>query len=208
MEVREPRCNGVGVAWEKHLMKVTVFLMPAAMLLALGGCGKKQDNGAIVGAQISSAGEGGDSVRLEPGEWMATQEIVDVKIDGMPEDAPNEALTQMIGRRTNINRCLTPEQAAKPAADFLAAQKQAKCRSASFSMRDGRASADMTCAAPDQPGATMHMVMQGTYTADRYDMDMNVESRAGAEGPVTRMKMKSTGQRLGDCVAEGNQAGN
>ena len=141
-------------------------LLCIAALLALGACGDK--NGEKSGNM--SAGEVADqlaAVKIEPGEWEATNEIVSASAPGLPK----EALAQMIGRKTTARNCVTPEQAAKPDANFLAAQKNSNCSYRGFSMQDGKIAGTMTCQGGDMPGK---MVMT--------------------------MKARTTGHRVGDCA--------
>src|SRR3546814_18556128 len=67
-----------------------------------------------------------------PVAWEATNEIVSVSAPGVPA----EALSQMIGQKTTARNCITPEQAAKPNANFLAVQENSNCTYQDWSMAD------------------------------------------------------------------------
>jgi len=177
-------------------MKAMILMGCAALLLT--ACDKKAATGPMSAEQVADKM---DSVKLEPGEWEATQEILDVQMTGLPEGAPAGAMKQMIGQKNTVKHCITPEQAAKPGADFLAAQKDAKCTYANMDMSDGVINGAMTCAAPDNPKAVMKMTLNGTYQPASYAMAMEMQSQGMQGGMGMTMKIKSQGKRIGDCPA-------
>ncbi|GLI96624.1 DUF3617 domain-containing protein [Sphingobium sp. BS19] len=176
-------------------MKAAIFICGTALLLT--GCDKKE-TGPMSAEQVA---EKMDSVKLEPGEWEATQEIVDVKMTGLPKGMPAEAMQQMIGKKNTIKHCVTPEMAANPSADFLAAQKDANCTYENMDMSGGTINGKMTCAAPNNTKAVMKMTLKGTYLPASYAMDMTMESQGMGEGMRMNMQMKSSGKRIGACPA-------
>jgi len=179
-------------------MKAAFLLSAATALLTLSACGKTPGKSGEVSAEDVAAKM--NNVKLLPGEWEATQQITDVKMTGIPQGAP-DAAKAMVGHISTYKHCITPEQAAKPSADFLAAQKDAKCSYSKMEFAGGAISAAMTCQMPQQPGATMKMAMNGTYMPDHYAISMDVDSSGMANGVGMVMKMKSTGKRIGDCPA-------
>ncbi|MGV3770245.1 MAG: DUF3617 domain-containing protein [Sphingobium phenoxybenzoativorans] len=181
-------------------MKAAYLISAAAAVLALSACGKSPEKGGNITAE--DVAEKMSSVKLEAGQWEATQEIVDVQMTGLPEGAP-DAAKAMIGHKTSFKHCITPEQAEKPSADFLAAQKDAKCTYSNMEMAGGTIIAATTCQIPQQPGAEMKMAMQGTYMPDHYAIAIDVDSSGMANGMGMKMKMKSSGKRIGDCPAGG-----
>ena len=187
-----------------------IFLASTAALLALSACSKTQTPDTDVAGSISAdeVAERVGSVKLEPGEWEATQEILDVNVTGLPDGVPPEAMTRMIGQRTSFKHCVTPEQAANPSADFLSAQKDADCTYGDMTMADGKVKAEMSCAVPQQKDGRMKIAMNGTYLPDSYDMDMNVTAAGLPNGISMAMKMKSMGKRIGECPAGGEAADN
>ncbi|MDX3910268.1 MAG: DUF3617 domain-containing protein [Sphingobium sp.] len=177
-------------------MKTTILLCGAALFLV--GCDKTAETGPMTAEQVADKM---DSVKLEPGQWEATQEIVDVQMTGLPEGSPAGAMKQMIGQKNTVKHCITPEQAAKPGADFLAAQKDAKCTYADMDMNNGTINGAMTCSAPGNPKAVMKMTLQGTYQPASYAVAMEMQSEGMQQGMGMTMKIKSQGKRIGDCPA-------
>ncbi|WP_164847347.1 DUF3617 domain-containing protein [Sphingobium algorifonticola] len=178
-------------------MKTVIVMGCAALMLA--GCDKGAEQAATGPMSAKQVADAMDSVKLEPGEWEATQEIVDVKMTGVPEGMPAEAMKQMIGQKNTVKHCVTPEQAANPGADFLAAQKDAKCTYSDMRMAGGTIKGAMTCSPPDNPKATMKMTMNGTYLPASYAMAMETELTGMPNGMAMQMKMKTSGKRIGAC---------
>jgi len=188
-------------------MKLFPMMLAGSAVLALAACGK----GGEQGATGSSAGNQSveevaseiKKISIQPGEWETTQEITDVKVEGAPEGMPAGMFEAMKGRKTTVRTCITPEQAEKPSADFLTAQKDSKCTYSGFEMVGGAMKGAVSC--PAGEGGMAHMTMAGTYTPTSYamDMEMRSEGMGGAQMPgmTMAMKMKTTGKRLGDCPA-------
>ncbi|HEX7783785.1 MAG TPA: DUF3617 family protein [Sphingobium sp.] len=177
------------------------FLLPAAtVVLALSACGKSPEKSGNISAE--DVAKEMSSVKLQPGQWEATQEITDVTMTGLPQGAP-DAAKAMIGHKTTFKHCITPEQAEKPSADFLAAQKDAKCAYSKMDMTGGTITAATVCQIPQQPGAEMKMAMKGTYMPDHYAIAIDVNSTGMANGMGMTMKMKSSGKRIGACTPGG-----
>jgi hypothetical protein len=134
------------------------------------------------------------ALKMRPGQWEATNEVVSASAPGMPA----EAMKGMVGQKTTVSNCVTPEQAEKPSANFLAGQKNSSCTYQDFSMDDGRMTGTMNCAMPGMPGQTV-MKMEGKYSPVAYemDMDMNVGMPGGAKMNV---KARTTGRRTGECT--------
>ena len=189
-------------------MKATVTILSATALLALAACSKPSTNDASVGTAMDAneIAEKVDAVKLEPGEWEATTEVIDAQVSGLPQGVPADAMTRMIGQRSTFKHCITPEQAAKPSADFMAGQKDANCNATKFEMTGGKVEAEMSCAVPQQEKASMKIAMTGTYMPDRYDMDMTVDTANLGNGLSMTMKMKNSGKRLGECVGSSDAA--
>lgn len=183
---------------------MTKHWMGAATALALlAGCGgdaadapKGEMSAKEVAAEMAA-------VELEPGQWEMTQEIVEASAPGMPE----AALAQMRGQKTSVQSCITPEQAKRPDADFFAGQQQQGCKYEDFAMTGGKLRGKVTCTGGDMPG-TMTMAMAGTYGASAYDMttDMQIVPAAGPDAPgAMTFKAKTSGKRIGQCPAGGQQ---
>ncbi|HEX8533707.1 MAG TPA: DUF3617 domain-containing protein [Allosphingosinicella sp.] len=163
--------------------------LASAALIALAGCsgGNKGEQSAEEVAKEMA------SLKMRPGQWEATNEIVSATAPGLPP----EALRSMVGQKRTESSCVTPEQAEKPSANFLAGQKGSDCTYQDFSMDDGRMTGTMNCSIPGMPGKTV-MKMDGKYSPVAYDMNMDME--VGMPGGVKmNVKARTTGRRTGEC---------
>lgn len=186
------------------MMKRTMAWMGLAALLPLAACNKGAEQTAGnrgANAAISDRGgaAGAAGVKLTPGEWETSTEIVDLKMEGLPAGVPQSAMDHMRPPRTTVKSCLTPEDAANPNARMLAAQADSRCTSTRADMSGGQIDIAMSCPAPQGSGA-MTMTMTGQYSDTSYEMngDMVME---GPNGVHMTMKSHTTGRRIGDCPA-------
>ena len=162
-----------------------------AALILLAACEKTEEKANELSAEEVAAQLA--ALEIEPGLWESTTQIVSVSAP-----LPQEALQQMLGPRSSIRNCITPEQAERPSANFLAAQRNADCTYQAFRIRDGRLSGRMSCTGGDLPGETV-TVMNGAYGPDAYDLIMDMETAALAGLPPMKIKARTQGKRLGDC---------
>lgn len=176
------------------------LLISAAAISLLAGCADKgADNdgdGKITAAEVA---EEMNEVTLEPGEWENTVEIVDVKIEGLPEGTPAGIMDSMKGKVTTTKSCITEEEAEKPGAQFFAAQEKNNCEVKKFDMSGGAVSSEMSCSNMGGAPGSMTMAMDGQYGPSSYDMTMNMNG--GAAGMKMNISAKSSGKRIGDCPA-------
>ncbi len=175
------------------------ILISAAAISLISAC---SDNGADADGDgkitVEEVAREMNEVTLEAGEWENTVEMIDVKIDGMPEGAPAGMLDSIKGRTTTSKSCITPEQAENPGAEFFAAQEKTSCEVKKFDMNGGAISSEMSCSNIDAPGK-MNIAMDGQYGPSSYDMTMSM--KGGAAGMEMSMTAKSSGKRIGDCPA-------
>lgn len=159
--------------------------------LLLGACEKERPAEPEISANEVAAQLA--SVKVEPGQWRSTTEILSAE-----GPLPQQALQQMRGHKTEVSNCITPEQAKRPSANFLAAQQGSECTYQQFSMQGGKLSGRMTCTGGQLPGK-MVTVMRGDYGPSGYDMTMDMEtpSMPGA-GPV-KIRARTRGSRVGEC---------
>jgi hypothetical protein len=169
-------------------------LVPFLILAAASGCGQEPEKGRKQTA--AEVAEEMASLKMEPGQWEATNEILSATAPGLPEGA----LKQMVGQKSTISNCVTPEQAERPSANFIAAQKNMDCTYQDFSMRGGRIEGTMSCRGQGMPGE-MVMRLGGTYEPERYDINMKMDS--GAMGASVTIEARTTGRRLGECTGGG-----
>lgn len=171
----------------RHLPTIAVALM-------LAGC-----DGAGEGERNMTAEEVAgelESMQIEPGQWEATSEILSASAPGLPADV----LKSMVGQKTTVSNCITPEQAAKPSANFLAAQQNSNCTYQDWSMEGGRMTGTMTCTGGGAPGQVV-MKMNGTYGSTSYDLGMDMNTTGLPNGATMTIKARTTGRRTGECTA-------
>jgi len=170
------------------------FASAAAAIALLAGCNSSE---APKGRDMT-AEEVADELsemKIEPGQWEATNEIISASAPGMPPDM----LKQMVGNKTTVQNCITKEQAAKPSANFLAAQENSNCTYQDWSMNRGKMTGSMTCQGGQMPGK-MVMAMTGTYGSTKYDLSMDMKSTGLPGGMSMDIKARTTGRRVGDCA--------
>jgi hypothetical protein len=167
------------------------ILVPCT-LFALAACGSGDDKGGQQSAEEVASEMA--ALKMRPGQWEATNEVVSASAPGLPPDA----LRGMVGQKSVVSNCVTPEQAEKPSANFLAGQKNSDCTYQDFSMDDGRMTGTMTCSVPGMPGKTV-MKMDGKYSPVAYEMNMDM-AVAVPGGATMNVKARTTGRRTGECA--------
>ncbi|HEY0625178.1 MAG TPA: DUF3617 domain-containing protein [Allosphingosinicella sp.] len=167
-------------------------VLPIAALVLLSACNKQAAEEANemsaneVAAQLAS-------VKIDPGQWESVTQIVSVT-----GPLPKEAMQRMVGQRNTVSNCITPEQAARPSANFLAAQQNSDCTYQDFRMQGGRLSGRMTCSGGNLPGE-MVTAMNGAYGPKSYDMTMDMETADLPGGVSMKIKARTQGRRVGEC---------
>jgi hypothetical protein len=134
------------------------------------------------------------SVRVEPGLW----ELSSAVLEAQGPNLPREAQARIKGHRQHARNCITPEQAARPEANFLRRQVDSNCTYRGFSMRGGRVRGEMRCTGGDMPG-TMTTSMDGRYGARSYDVRMHMTSTEMPLGANMIIDTRTIGRRIGDC---------
>ncbi|WP_164115124.1 DUF3617 domain-containing protein [Sphingorhabdus sp. Alg239-R122] len=177
------------------------LILSAAAIGLLAGCSDKgadtDGDGKISTEEVAAEM---NTMKLQPGEWENTVEVVDVKIENLPEGAPAGIAEMMKGRKNSVKQCITEEKAANPGAEFFAAQKDANCDVKEFNISGGKIKSEMSCAAPAGQGeGKMTMKMDGDYAETSYDMNMNMVATAPGTGMNMNITSKVTGKRIGDC---------
>jgi len=144
------------------------------------------------------------SMGLKSGTWKVRVEIADIQMKGMPGGGGQEqAIADAMKKRMaahEITNCITPEQAAKPSAEILAARDHANCTYANTVISGGKIHAEMTCKPRNGPPGAMSAVMDGTYAPEHYSMTMDLNS-AGANGAGMTMKSSTVGTWVGPTCA-------
>lgn len=168
------------------------FICTAA-LLALAACERGEGTPASGSLSEEEVAAQLAKVKVEPGQWKSTTEIVSAE-----GALPQEALQQMKGRRTAASNCITPEQAARPSAKFLSAQQNSDCTYQDFRMEGGKLSGRMTCSGGQMLG-DMVTVMNGDYGPRGYDMTMHMETPGLPGGDKITITARTRGERVGEC---------
>ncbi|HEX9965626.1 MAG TPA: DUF3617 domain-containing protein [Allosphingosinicella sp.] len=183
-------------------MKTRLVLGAAALALAACGSsggdkGGSGGNGSTAAAAGSggSGSESGSGVNLQPGEWEMKMDVVNVKVDGLPEGVA-DAMKKEGGKATRD--CMTEEEAKGPKPDMFTKDNPANCKTEGFSWSGGRIQGKTTCTGQNGAGKTQ-MTMDGRYTAQSIDMTM--KSETDMMGKAMTMEMRLTGRRVGECTA-------
>lgn len=163
-----------------------------AALVAVAGCDRPEEgeDSAMTAEEVAAELA---KVKITPGQWESTTQIMSVS-GPLPEDM----LKQMRGQKTEVANCITPEQAERPSANFLAAQQNSECTYRDFTMRDGQLNGSMTCTGGQFPGE-MRTRMQGEYGPESYNMRMDMETNGIPGGGTMKITARTIGKRVGDC---------
>jgi hypothetical protein len=164
-----------------------------AGLLALAGCGSDEQKGREMSAE--QVADEMAKMKMEPGQWEATNEILSATSPAIPADQ----LREMVGNNSTVSNCLTPEEAARPSASFLAGQQNSQCTYQDFSLKGGNMTGTISCTGPQMPGK-MVMQMDGQYSERDYSMNMNMTAADLPGGLTMTIKARTTARRVGDCA--------
>ncbi|ABD27215.1 hypothetical protein Saro_2779 [Novosphingobium aromaticivorans DSM 12444] len=179
-------------------MRAAFVLVLPLMLAACGDDGsveKKNASTAEVAKSVADAG-----MKLKPGRWELTTKFVRFDVEGMPPEA-KKAMQQMLGQGHTFASCLTREEAEKPDGSFFG-QESNDCRYDTFTMGGGKIDATMTCKGKGaETGNNATMKLAGTYSADTYDMTMDMTG-AAPNGKSMTMQMALVSRRVGECKGD------
>jgi hypothetical protein len=167
-----------------------------AAALAAAGCGN-DGAGEAANGTVTDPGEVARdlaSVVVRPGLWEVASAVVEARQPGLPVELAN----RIRGPRAAVRHCITPEQAARPDAAFLAGRRSGQCSYRDFAMQDGRIGGAMTCRDPG--GAETRARMSGRYGPERFEMRMDMETPGIGAGTLA-VVVRQSGRRIGDCPA-------
>lgn len=180
------------------------FLLIA--LLPLAACGRDSEPGTEGGPDVQATNatveEVAEQVReasedeqfIRPGKWVSQVRFDEMSAPGMPAGTADR-MNEMLGTGQSFESCLTEEEARRPSERFFAGGDN-QCRYENFTMGGGKIDATMRCT---QDGSAQTMVMQGSYSPDRYDLRMT--SRIEGEQGDVRVRMRIDARRVGECDA-------
>lgn len=168
----------------------------AACLLPLAGCSSSEERNGSEVSDRNAVAKDLAAVEVRPGLWEVSSELLSASQPGIPL----EIAERMKGPRGSVRHCMTPEQAARPDANFVAGRRSGECSYAGFEMREGRIAGRMTCRAAD--GSETRARMSGSYGPERFDIRMDMET-PGFGAATLAVVMRQSGRRLGECRPEG-----
>ena len=169
----------------------------AALLLAglatLGACKQQPADPASVDPGTVASKVSAADPKPQPGRWETTIRMDAVEMPNLPPEA-RAMMQHQAGTARMFATCLTPDQAARPAAGLFN-QGASGCTYDQFTMADGRLDGSMTC---QQGAQTIHITLAGNYGPDMYEV--HTRSRINLPGgqPLTS-SVSMTAHRAGDC---------
>lgn len=172
--------------------------MAAAASALLLGCSGADENADGNRSNVTDAeAVAADLARVEirPGLWELSSEIVSAAQPGLAA----EFTDRMRGPRGSVRHCITPEEAARPDANFLAGRRSDQCSYRGFAMRYGRIAGAMTCR--DPRGVETQAQMSGTHAPERFEMRMDMQT-PGIGGGMLAVVVQQSGRRVGDCTRD------
>lgn len=178
------------------MIRAALMLTPFVLLAACGETKQDDAKGKQPSADASAPDKG---IKLQPGKWQASSELIAMEIPGVPA----EVVQQNIGQTNSFENCITAEQAAKPGSDFFAHpdNKSAQCESSGVSMVGGVVNGTVKCAGgPGSPGPAT-MTIAGKYQPASYDITVTMQTVSGKQGePPIRITARTIGKRVGECT--------
>jgi len=172
----------------------------AIAVLLLAACSGQGANEQAASNGAGGASESGSSgatagVALQPGEYETRVEVTRMAMSNMPNMPAG--MSPPTPPPTTIRSCLTPEQAARPNANFLSGSGETGgCDYSDFSMEGGRMRGTVQC---NSEGATMRSTFDGQFTSAGYEMTS--QAQTSANGMTMEMETRTTARRIGDCPA-------
>jgi hypothetical protein len=181
---------------------VSLVLLSATALLA--ACGQKPaDKGvdASTGSQsLDEVKAQARKVQLKPGQWEGSFTLESLDMKGMPQGTPPGMAEQMKSAMARTMRyCVTPEQAANPDGKVFSGQENKDCAYSGFDASGGSVKGQVIC---KTNGATMTMVMAGSYAPERFDMHMDMQQAGLPNGMSMAMKAKTSGKWIGPTCSK------
>jgi hypothetical protein len=186
----------------------TSIIAAATLALALGACGKTgtaSDNGVSTNGAGSASASGGpagatasgpaaEGLKLRPGYYETETQSA---ISGLPPQ-----LAKALGAEKKTGRhCISPKEANRPSADLFGGKKQPGCQSKDVAYAGGRIHGVLACAGKGHEGGGVATItLDGTYTADSYEVRSHIVTRAGGGQSMT-IDSRATAHRVGDCPA-------
>lgn len=136
--------------------------------------------------------------RIEPGQWENSYQLVSIDMPGLPEGPLREQMMAETKRPPRVVRECR-KAADDKAIDFTKlSPTQQNCRFGKYVLAGGRIDATMECQGPFGP---IRMSIAGTQSGAAYDVTMTQSTTAPGQTAQSKMTMRMTGKRVGDCKA-------
>lgn len=178
----------------------TIHTLPLAAAILLAACGGDADadgDGKISAGEV--AAEADELVQPRPGQYRASLELLEFDAPGMPEQAKQQ-MQQIFasGLAEGNTFCITEAQVAENGPEeMVKSLAESDCTMKTFNVSGGTIVADMQC---PEGETTSTVRMEGQMTTEGSTMTMEREGEVPNIGQ-TRMKMRVTSKRIGDCAA-------
>jgi len=153
------------------------------------------------GSLFSSGGGGGPGaktgeIKLKPGLWSSRSELVGFS-SNMPGITPDMARAEFASQPEQ--ECITQAEADSPRQALLDDMSDmGVCTANDLYVEDGDVGGSMTCL---EDGASYNVVLAGSYTPTRIDLDINTTALGMVDGQSLqfRVQTKMVSTRIGDC---------
>src|SRR5690606_11865013 len=192
-------CHYPGIPKGEFTMR-TIHALPLAAAMLLAACGGGETDadgdGSLTADEVAAAAA--DMVQPRPGQYRSTLELLEFDAPGVPDSAKQQMRQIFASGLTEGNTfCLTPEDAAANGArQMVENMAESDCTMDRFDVTGGAVVAEMQCAG--EGGAASTVKMEGQMTTESSTMTMDTSQNVPNIGE-TRMKMRVTSQRIGDC---------
>jgi hypothetical protein len=175
----------------------TLPLAAAVLLAACGGSDEAADGEGLTAEQLAARTAG--MVQPRPGQYRSSLELLEFDAPGVPDSAKQQMREIFASGLTEGNTfCLTPEDVAQNGPrEMVKNLAESDCTMDRFDVTGGSVVAEMQCAGDG--GMASRVRMEGEMTSESSVMTMDTSQSIPNMGD-TRMKMRVTSQRIGDCA--------
>lgn len=177
-------------------MRYPIMLAIAAALAACGSGTEDAAGGdALSSEEVAERAE--EAIRLEPGQYRSTADLVSIDIPGAPPEVVEMMKRSMSAESSVTEYCLTPEDVEKGYEEMARNSAEGDCSFSRFDVDGGDIDAEMVCQGGPQ-GAEARMTLTGSGTSTSSDMTMTMRMDAAGMGDGT-MTVRVRHERIGDC---------
>lgn len=175
---------------------MTRWILASLPLLALAACNKAPDEPKTV--EQATAEMKDSAVKMLPGKWQTTVEIVKFDIPGAPPEA--KQMMQGAMAANTVEACVTQAEVDKGPNDFFKNMQDGNCSFSRFNVAGGTVDAAMSCTG-SKMGGEVNATMNGVMTPESSAVKVNsVITGSQMPGGKIEMETKVTSKRVGDCA--------